>query len=351
MVLSLGGGFQLYVTQNQDGSIRKTKSNKFRQLGDFIHARRFLFEKKPVAQVAVLYSASSYYCHSSIFNAAGATEALIGTLNCVLDAQYTANIILEHQLDQLPTYQIVIVPQWDQMAADVKDKLIQYANNGGNLVIVGADCCQQFGKMVGKKFNKVRQSRKIPRNETLSLKETLYLMDEQGNFAGMGTGLVDLKQGEEHIYFNNDLRDAYVPAYRIEEWGSGKMAFVPFDLGDVYFTTRTPVAYEYLKKVLECLKAPFVKINRKNIDISLQMDTDGLVLNLINMRQGRHSLDVLVYDEVPEVYGVEVVVPGCWKDVTLPCGETYSCEYGDNYVKIFLEKLEVHTAIRLQGTI
>ena len=88
MVLMLGGGFQLYIPQNKDGSAKQNRGARLRKIGEFVNRRQMLFEKKTIAQVGVLYSADSYYEKSNIYNAAGATKALIGTLNAILDVQY-----------------------------------------------------------------------------------------------------------------------------------------------------------------------------------------------------------------------------------------------------------------------
>lgn len=103
----------------------------------------------------------------------------------------------------------------------------------------------------------------------------------------------------------------------------------------------------YLKKVLVEAEKPMVEINRKNIDISLQEDRDGILLNLVNMHQGRHSTKILVYDEIPPIYGVEVKVHGAYRQVFMPLGEAVSCEYGADFVKIKLDCLEIHSVIRL----
>jgi len=95
-----------------------------------------LYGKKPLAQIAVYNSAESFYEKSNIFNASGATEPLIGTLNALLDAQFTANVLMEYQLDCADNYEAVVIPQWEFISDENKKKLLHYAENGGNLVVI-----------------------------------------------------------------------------------------------------------------------------------------------------------------------------------------------------------------------
>jgi len=339
MVLMLGGGFQIYIMQNNDGSAKRYKGDRVKRISDFVHARKFNFQKKPVAQVGVLYSADSYYHDSNTFNAAGVTEPLIGVLNCILDAQYTANVVMEYQMDKLSEYDIMVIPQWKYIGAEVKNALLEYAKNGGNLVIVGAECCMQFGELTDKNFTGAKDVK------------YKYILDDDGNFARIeDTEFVHLGTGKEPFYYNNDMRDAEetMPAYRVDSWGEGQILFIPFDMGSYYFSTRSYIMINFLKKILMEAKKPLVEINHSNIDISMQKEENGILLNLLNMNQGRHSLDFVVYDKIPPQYDVEVIIHKPFTKVTMPLGEDFECECGEDFVKIRLKKLEIHSVIRLE---
>jgi len=347
MVLMLGGGFQLYITQNRDGSARRYRDNRLKIVGDFMEERRFLFEKKPVAQIGVLFSTDSYYHDSSMFNASGCTEALIGVLNCILDGQYTAGIVFEYQLDEIEKYDSLVIPEWKYISDANKEKLLKYAENGGNLVIIGTKCCLQFSELTGKGFRMVREEESAQLNENDNRGTYEWILGDDGLFTGTICDIVDLGEGEGYLYSNHDLRDADVPAYRVDEYGSGKILFIPFDLGTTYFDGRTYNMVNYLKKVLRNAAEPMIEINRKNIDISMQEDGDGFLVNLVNMYQGRHSLNIVVYDEIPPIYGVDVVIHGTYQNVTMPLGESFTCEYGTDFVKIHMEHLDIHSVIRV----
>ena len=103
-----------------------------------------------------------------------------------------------------------------------------------------------------------------------------------------------------------------------------------------------------LKKILIACDKPLVEINRKHIDLTLQNEGNGIILNLINMQQGRHSLNYLVYDDIAPIYDVVVKINKAYTNVTMPLGEEFSVEKGEDFTIIKLKTLEIHSAIVLK---
>ncbi len=342
-VLMLGGGFQIYIAQNKDGSAKCNRSKRIREIADFVHARKMLFEKKPLAQIGIFFCENSYYQKSNIFCAAGATNTLIGVLNAVLDAQYTANVILEYQLDTLKNYEIVIIPEWKIMSDSTNAAMTEYAKNGGNLVIIGAECAKQFGTLCGKDFGEINEFGQA------------FILDENGSFSGITDcvrrkrpcNILDIKTGDGMLYKSGDLRDAILPSYRIDVCGNGTITWIPFDFGTDYFDARTYIHVNFIKNVLKKLSLPLVEVNSKMIDISMQEQENGVILNLLNMNQGRHTQEILIYDEIAPICEVEILIRKAYKKVTMPLGEEFEYETGIDFTKIRLKRLDIHSIILL----
>ena len=82
--------------------------------------------------------------------------------------------------------------------------------------------------------------------------------------------------------------------------------------------------------------------------MTLQEDGDAVLLNLINMNQDRHSLEYFVFEEIPAVYNVEVILNKVYSQVTMPLGEEFTWEIQDGKTIIRLPELNIHSIIRLQ---
>ncbi|MBQ2968334.1 MAG: alpha-L-fucosidase [Clostridia bacterium] len=334
MTLSLGGGFQVYVTQNKDGSAKRSLNPRFIPLGKFMKERKALnFKKEPFAEVALYCDEHSRYANSNIYNAAGATNALIGGLECVLDAQYTAGILYTYQLDeQLKNYKAVYVPEWEEILPENKQKLLEFAKTGGHLIVSGAKTCMQFSAS--------------PLGDLVENTRVNLLGNDQ-SFALLNEGdTIKLTEGNGALCALADLRYPFGKAYRTDSLEKGKITYIPFALGLNYYDHKN---YMFTDLIRNILGTPVVEINQKYIDITLQKDADGVTVNLINLLQGRHSLNYTVYDFVPERYGVKVKIHGSFTDVNLPLGEAHTVKIHRDYVEIALEKLEIHSLIQLKG--
>ncbi len=343
MPLTLGGGFQSYTCQNKDGSAPKLLTSSYRELGEFVRARRFLYEKKPIAQVALLYSGTSYYKNSAIFNAAGVTRPLIGTLNAVLDAQYTANILYEYQTESFKDYEAIIIPEWKYIPDDVKTALADYAKAGGYLIVVGEECCRQFSELFGSTLGEKKEF------------SCLYVMHEKGNTASIvpqgvsAVSVLDVGQGKNGLYSKKDIRDKVLSAYRVDAVGKGAVAYVPFDFGGLYFANRNYILFDFIKTVIAEKCKALVELNYRNVDLTMQESENGVILNLVNMRQGRHELNYVLYDEVPAIHDVEIKINKKYNKVSAPLGDCIEVETGADYTLIRLKRLDVHTAFVLEN--
>ena len=333
MVLSQGGGFQMYVFINSDGSVRKTRSSKFREIAEFVRKRYINFEKKTKAQVAVYFSADSAYSEKNgeiIFKPEPKTP--VGIMDCVLDMQYTCGVVLQHQWQSFDDYEIIIVPEWKYLTDIEIERLKDYANRGGKLVVTGADLAVKIGG-----FSEDKIQRDVVK----------AIADKDSNFIRFKNDFIDLGEGSGTIYTNMDLRDAELAGFKTVACGDGSITYIPFNFGELYFKNKNFIFIDYLKTVLNSLSMPHIVINKKNIDITVQQNGDTTFINIINMRQNRHSLEYTVYDEVPEVYNVEITFDKEYNNITMPLGEEFEYEIKGGKTVVKLKKLEIHSIIEL----
>ena len=338
MTIALGGGFQIYNTQNKDGSIKRMNIDHLCEVSEFVRKREMFFEKKPIAQIAVLYSGESCYAENDIFNAAGTTRPMIGVLNALLDAQYTVDLLYDYQTDKLGGYDVVFIPEWKYINDGMKGVLTDYVKAGGNVIVVGGNACADFGRYWGIKTAE-------------PVKCFKYIKDENDNFFRINGMYADLLvEGEESIYDDCDTRDRENTACLIKEMGNGKVGMIPVDFGSLYYETKADVMYDFLKRVLKKFIKPIVEINKKKVDITMQENGDGILVNLINIANfnQNYNLDTaILYSEVPPIYDVEITVNKPYKNVSMPLGEDFDFEVDEACTKIKLKRLDIHSIIEL----
>lgn len=339
MVVTQGGGYQMYINQNRDGSAAKTKKSTYRQVAEFMHKRRELYGKLPIAQIGILYSAASRYEETAedtyVYNPPHVSDAIKGVLHAVLDARYTADIVLEHQLERLSAYEMVIVPEWKCLPTETEERLLEYAANGGNLIVIGKEACLHFGELLKKPD--ITELERCP----------ACVVDEEDNYYSAFGGCVDLRIGKGTLC---EGRDKYHlpchPLYRTDTWGKGTISFVAYNLGTCYDFRKSYVCADVVHKLLEDICPPWFEVNHRNIDVTLQEAENGYFLHVINLNQNRQSMEYIVFDEVPPVHDVQIVLHRHVENVRLPLGEEFSVEYQGNDTVILLKRLDIHTIVQ-----
>ena len=315
--------------QNLDGSAPVADITRLKNLSKFVNKRRFNYGKKMISQVGIFYSLETRYQKGMCYNQRQSTKALQGAMNAIIDLGYTVDMILEYKLDEISKYRMVVVPEWELMSDAVKEKLKKYAKDGGKLLIIGKELTSQ---MTGANMSETEK----------------YIKDKTGAFIKAGNVAL-LEGGSSSLYERADLRyETENAGFKTDEIGSGSITYIPFDLGSLYAKGSYYMLRNFLDDVVKTLIDKKVTVNKKNIDVSLISDGDGVILNLLNQNKNNLGMgEISVYDEVPEVYNVEIRVNGKFSSVTPLLDEAESIEIFEDYAIIKLHKLHIHTAFKL----
>jgi len=149
VVLSLGGGYQAYFTQNRDGSVRIAEMDVMAEVAQFCRKYQpFCHHSVAVPQVALLYSTAGHY-HSckALFHPYGSDGigVLRQALRTMLDDQAAVQIVSEHHLTgAMAKWPLIVVPGWGYLEPAFRDELAAYAKQGGRLLLIGPGPAKLF---------------------------------------------------------------------------------------------------------------------------------------------------------------------------------------------------------------
>jgi hypothetical protein len=346
IVLGLGGGFEMYLQQKRDGSIMRWQIPIAAEVGKFCRARqKFCHKAKSVPQIGLIYSGKAHYRASGqLFTNQGEDLAGIkGILHCLLDGQNVVDIVEEHQLDaKMSSYPLLIYPEWNYIEPEFKSKLIEYINQGGSLLIIGAEAAGLFEKELGielagkpeKKVNGLEYKGQIANINSLFQKVTIG--DEAKRYG--------------KIYSNNDIGEQYETAATIRHLGKGKIACVYINVGERYLNGSMSACRDFISGMVgEMFAEPIVKVSGSHfVDVMLNQKGDKLMVNLVNTSGSHSNSNVFVFDEIPAVGPLTVSIATKTKPskVTIePEGITPVFGYKDNRVQIAIPKLGIHQVI------
>lgn len=149
MVLSLGGGFQIYTNQQADGYVAQERLPVLAEVARFCRVRQDLCHgAAPVGQIGVLASHEDWRRRSGApfpGNWVG-QQPIDGVLRACLDARRHCEVILDHQLaDRLRDLRVLVLPECRHLAPAVRRRIRTWLRAGGRVLAVGPHAVRALG--------------------------------------------------------------------------------------------------------------------------------------------------------------------------------------------------------------
>jgi hypothetical protein len=345
-VISMGGGFQIYSTQNRDASSKPWIFGTLKSVGDFCRERQpFCQYAKPIPQIALLYSSVNFEKNATaLYNSQGRiAESVKGILNLLLDSQNAVEILMEHHLEKnINEYPLVIIPETQYLTNEFKKVLLNYVNAGGNLLIVGAEATKMFAEQLN-----------------VELTDTASVVTKNIAWEGQMAGIRGLYQpfipktsvetfGK--IYTEPDFRFQSSPAATITSYGKGKIAGVYFSIGKYYLRMNNPVYRNFINALVRKLfPNPKVEVSgSENVLVTVNEVKNKLAVNLVNMSGPHANTHVARYDNISSIGPLDVKIKvdkQPYKVTLQPENTRLKYSYSNGEIKTTVDKVDVHSII------
>lgn len=343
VVLSQGGGFQVYFNQNRDASINLSDMEVMAKAAEFCRARQAYCHKAiSIPQIGLILSTEAYYRKLvKLFQAAhGELDPLKGILRMLLESQLVVDVVMEHHLAQnIERYPLLIWPEWETVSPEFKERLLTYVENGGKLMVIGPNACRLFQPELQVQWLD-------------SLEERVnYLMNE-GKIASIKSPsrrvkLADAARAFGTIYTNRRSAGEHFPAASIGKLGKGCIAGVYLNMGDRYLNGKVTVARDFLAGLVnELFPDPLVKVHGTHqVDVAANRLGNTLLIHLINTSGPHDNANVYVYDEIPPAgpLTVSLRLPQKPNQVLLqPSKQKIKTDYRNGILTAVIPKLELY---------
>jgi hypothetical protein len=297
VTLSQGGGFQAYYTQNRDGSLNLDKLKSMADVAVFARARQpYCHHSVSVPQVAVLVSTYDYqHRNDALFP--NATGGAAGVLNCLLEAQYSVDLVGEATLlPDMSRFPLIVVPECESLSEVFRDDLLEYVKAGGSLLVVGAGMSGFFSKASG----------------------------------------IGLKESE---WFSAAL-------------GDGKIGFIPTEIAGDYESGKGSDGIRAKVNMLvnELFPEPMVEVvSSPYVDVSLRTLNGKLQVHLVNTSGDHRHAPIL--ESIDPVKEIEVSLRLPEKPSRIVCqpeGKDLKFKYKDGKATFKLPSLEIYDIIEVK---
>ncbi len=345
VVLSTGGGFQVYFKQNRDGSIRDWNMNIMSEVAEFCRKRQEICHKaESVPQICLFYSTESIKRKMTRpFHPRGLTMSMKGILWALLDNQYHVDIRGEHNLrDKMSQYPVIVIPEWQYIAQDIKREFIKYVRGGGNLLIVGPVPADIFSDQLGVKF----------KGNINEKKKWLFYNGVMSNCTDFYRAPLLTKNARPigKLYNSDQVRGNSQTAATVRKFGKGKIAAIYFNMGYRYHTSRTSHARIFIGAVVDkVFDSPMVEVEGSHkVDLVVNRKEGKLAVNLVNTAGSHANKDVYTFDSIPSVgpLKVKIRLPKEPKNIYLqPQGKEMGFSWENGIVEVEPFVLEIHNIL------
>ena len=347
-VLALGGGFQAYYQQSRDASIPLHELPVMAGLSRFVRARQpFCEGSVPVPQVAMLYSNSTVKKYDKPLFSREQTYRIEGVLTALLDAQLPVEVLSEHHLSgRLNQYPVIVISQQDSLGPAFRRELLDYARQGGNLLLFGAETTRQFADELG-----VVPTDTI-RKGVRWISNTGRPMTLAGPFLPVRvTGHTARPIGR---FYESEPGGAAGGVVATETtFGQRQLTAVYADLSRDYQKHQSPKLRDFIASLTRpLLPNPLVEVGGSRlVHVVLNRLNNRLAVNLINTG-GRHAdPQVFTYDEVPPLTNLTVRLRTAQKPrriVQQPENKVLTVSYANGIATITVPQLTIHSVLMVE---
>ena len=346
-ILSLGGGFQIYLKQLCNGNPPERHFHIVAAVSQFCRERKpYCFGKQSVPN-AVLFNSTTDHDESlpqdAVFGRYGTERSLCGWSRLLAHTGHSFEVREEHNLfDRIEQYPMVICPAvGTRYTEDAIERLTEYARHGGLLVLSGCKTLQLFQEKLPFAFSDAE----IKSNSTMTADHVFYteVMGERREIVSDG----------ENIAWNADAQSAVhgdLPIASIIPFGSGKIVLIAMDVGTVYQLGANAALRTIADRLLDEY-SPVVRIHgTRGICLHVSKDDDRMFVHLVN-GQGQHeALRTDSFDEIPPVYHITVEI-ACDKPpraVRLqPSDIALDAAWENGVLRVQVERVDIYEIIEI----
>lgn len=359
-VISLGGGFQQVIGQRTDGSPDVQFLRLLKPLSEFMRMREaYCFRGKPVHQAAMLMSTYDRHKELDALFPRGDCNGKLGLTALLCDVGQSLEIVSEHTLHgRCGDYAMLAVPELvsGKLDSAMVQELLDYAQNGGNLLLTGNKTVTLFAE------NGAPFTVKEVEDELLSVQricqignaaDQRYFTLDDCELGGVFHPLEIVAEGAEVVantlYTFHSERHPFAV---IIPYGTGKIAVIGGDIGAHYMDEAQYMHRRLMKAVTEKLYTPLAKIEAAVGMLEIVcLEKDGhLMLQLVNANGNHASMSCATEDFVPPIVDVElsVALPEAPKALLLqPAGTELSFTYKDGRAYFAVDRVDIHSVVEV----
>jgi hypothetical protein len=222
----------------------------------------------------------------------------------IADSRLPVDILMDHHLkERIQKYPLLILPEWEHVAPDIRNELVEYVKNGGNLIVIGAKSVRDFSKELS-----------VELSEPL-IKDDIIFVGLKGEIVKMKTNSQPFKSYKNAVTLGirltaDDWRfttEDHIAT--VTQYGKGKIAGIFVDIGNNYNRHQNSLFRHLIGKVVSSMVPSFlseIKSCDGNLHQVVSRKNNSIYIHLINANGPHNNPNVLIYDDVTPLRNIKL---------------------------------------------
>ncbi len=369
-VISLGGAYQNYIMQFFDGSPNMQEIRNLSGLVDFLRARQpFCFRGVPEHQAALLLSTYDRNREADSLYSRTGYEKVMGTCALLCDVGQSLEIICEHTLNKYrDSYKMIVVPElYSGLSPETIKSLLDYAEQGGALVLIGANTCRIFAEStapfaVRSCDRYFRPGEKAYDNggetghaDTSTQRDRPYYFTMDGQTFGVAFSpcIIESDGGKPVAFLSESVQGNSSELAVTVPYGTGSVTAIGFDCGSQYLRGEQYMHRVLMKQLTESLYSPSVRVESAcgRLEIVL-LNKDGTkMLQLVNANGSHSDPFCATDDQIPPVLDIRLSVAlgdVPQKLILQPQGKELNFTFANGRALVEVDRVDIHNIIQIE---
>lgn len=305
VVLAQSGGFQIYYHPARSGHFEDSHIGTMAEVARHCRALQKASQStETVPQIGVVFSKESLYrTGNRLFGGWGKlTDPARGWVDLLLACQWSVDVLPDWKLGRVASrYPFLVLPDWEAPGGECLETLLEYARNGGTLLVCGAHNAMELAPRLG------FRTRGEPARQTAWLRHGVI-----GNATGTW---IDVEPGGMQVldwrYPDLNTTREGRPAALAAPYGRGRVLVVPGAIGAVYAATHDASVRRFGRALVAPHFRPLLQVEAPPpVEVVLRRKGAELLVHLINTTGMQVAGDWATVDFVPPVGPVRLVWAG-----------------------------------------
>lgn len=287
VVMSCGGAFMIYDNPNRSGTLVGWHMDDLAEVARFCRARQeYCQNTKSVPQVAIMHAKEHFYANNDpLYDFGTAIQEIEGALHALLENSLHVDILSgKDMLKKMKNYPLCVVAEQDNLSKETVDTLKRYVEEGGALIISGAEHTKKFDDILG-----VSDTGNMAGED---LEQPVNIPADKGTVCGIGQWrLVKVEQAIEiePILFSGEqgerIEKSGSPAATINKQGKGIVVGIYGPVFGKYAISHYPGIRSFIGKVIKTMNiAGLMKVEAPaRVNVTLREKGERMMINLVNL--------------------------------------------------------------------